>query len=171
MTAFSYAKANELNFHNRKCMGVFRRNQMKGKNGPNFNKGIASDILILKRELRRYIAGLIDTDGYICIKNNGQVNMGISNSNKKFLNYIKKICGGGKIYRTCNKGDKTGKDGKYKFRKNVYSLAFRKKESMDLLPQIKDFLFIKKERAIKAIKLLSEIFITEVKDDSDSKKD
>ena len=108
--------------------------------------------VILSKE---YIAGLIDTDGFIVIRKTKQIAIGISNSNKEFLEHVQKIASGGKIYKTCKKGDKTGEKGKYKFNKDVHSLCFRKKEMVDLLPQIKDYLFIKKDKAIEAIKLLS----------------
>lgn len=99
-----------------------------------------------------YVAACVDTDGSIFW--DGSVRrspaLSITNNNLEFLKFIQRTVCGGKLYSYVRKRNEQTKQ--------VYDLRFRVLEIKDLLPQIIPFLIVKKNRAVRALERLNNVY-------------
>jgi len=129
---------------------------------------MSSDVKLLSDVERAYIACAIDCEGTISLrkhKKSWKPYMSITNTNKKFLENIRRMCNAGKIkakkMRVLYKADGVA------LVRYCYDLIFNVREIERLLPQILPYLVIKRERAellLKYFKLRKEGKRDEIKE-------
>lgn len=89
-----------------------------------------------------YIAGMIDGDGWIGIKDHRKIIIDIVSVNMPSLKYIKNMVGFGRVISIKSRNIKHS---------DSYHLKFNQNESLRLLSEIKDFLIIKRRNAKLAL--------------------
>jgi len=106
--------------------------------------GVKSNIVKLSESRAMWLAGIIDSDGYISFKNRynciDYVRVAVTSNSLLFLTKISEFINGGIIHK---KQDAPSGP--------VYDLYLRNQESLDILPQIIPFLIIKQDKAIEAL--------------------
>ena len=103
----------------------------------------------MEETIKAYLAGLLDADGHISIccatanrsKPQYWLQVGITQSNKEFLELIQRKIGAGTIYRN----NKAGTSGFHN--RQRYQLQLHGKAAAKLLEQLCDFLILKRQQA------------------------
>ncbi len=99
-----------------------------------------SKIYSLNLEQRAYLAAAIDGEGCIQIPERRQIGINITQANRKWLEDIQKMTGGGTIYEHGGRQPRS-----------CWQLNFSKYESIDILRQVLDYLYIKKVKALEVL--------------------
>lgn len=104
---------------------------------------------LLKNWQRAYLAGILDGEGCIRIRNNGSggcVSVHVTNTNKDLLNWCLDVTGMGYIYCIRKK-----RYGTHKKQRKAYAWELSPKQAIRILKKIKKYLIVKKKEADLAL--------------------